>query len=106
MKPETQRISTSLCNTIHSEIMNNPKLIILDEPAAGMNPHETEELMETIKYIKDKFNTTILLIEHDMKLVMGICDKISVLNFGEVIAVGTPSEIQSNEYVIKAYLGE
>ena len=87
-------------------LATNPKLLLLDEPAAGMNPHETEELMETIKYIKDKFNTTILLIEHDMKLVMGICDKISVLNFGEVIAVGTPSEIQSNEYVIKAYLGE
>lgn len=87
-------------------LATNPKLLLLDEPAAGMNPHETEELMETIEFIKDKFNTTILLIEHDMKLVMGICDKISVLNFGQVIAEGTPAEIQANEEVIKAYLGE
>ena len=87
-------------------LATNPKLLLLDEPAAGMNPHETEELMETIEFIKVKFNTTILLIEHDMKLVMGICDKISVLNFGQVIAEGTPAEIQANEEVIKAYLGE
>ena len=87
-------------------LATNPKLLLLDEPAAGMNPHETEELMNTIKYVKDKYNATVLLIEHDMKLVMGICNKISVLNFGHVIAEGTPSEIQSNEEVIKAYLGE
>lgn len=83
----------------------SPKLLCLDEPAAGMNPSETEELMETIKLIKEKFDTTILLIEHDMKLVMGICDEITVLSFGKVIATGKPLEIQKNEDVIKAYLG-
>ncbi len=87
-------------------LATNPKLLLLDEPAAGMNPHETEELMETIKIVKEKFNTAILLIEHDMKLVMGICDKITVLNFGEVIAKGTPEEIKNNKAVITAYLGE
>ncbi len=87
-------------------LASNPKLLCLDEPAAGMNPHETEELMETIKIIQDKFQVTILLIEHDMKFVMGICDRIYVLNFGELIAKGTPKEIQTNKEVIKAYLGE
>jgi ABC transporter related protein len=81
-------------------------LLCLDEPAAGMNPHETEELMKTIKIIQEKFETTILLIEHDMKFVMGICDRIYVLNFGELIAEGVPLEIQKNPEVIKAYLGE
>ena len=83
-----------------------PRLLCLDEPAAGMNPHETEELMKTIKIIQEKFETTILLIEHDMKFVMGICDRIYVLNFGELIAEGVPLEIQKNPEVIKAYLGE
>ena len=71
-----------------------------------MNPHETEELMKKIKIIQEKFETTILLIEHDMKFVMGICDRIYVLNFGELIAEGVPLEIQKNPEVIKAYLGE
>ena len=83
-----------------------PRLLCLDEPAAGMNPRETEELMKTIKIIQEKFETTILLIEHDMKFVMGICDRIYVLNFGELIAEGVPLEIQKNPEVIKAYLGE
>ena len=83
-----------------------PRLLCLDEPAAGMNPPDTEELMKTIKIIQEKFETTILLIEHDMKFVMGICDRIYVLNFGELIAEGVPLEIQKNPEVIKAYLGE
>lgn len=83
----------------------NPKLILLDEPAAGMNPQETEELMENILYIKNNFDLAVLLIEHDMKLVMGICERITVLNFGEVLAEGVPAEIKSNPEVIKAYLG-
>lgn len=87
-------------------LATKPMLLLLDEPAAGMNPHETEELMETIKVVKEKYNTTILLIEHDMKLVMGICDKLTVLNFGKIIATGTPVEIQNNPEVIKAYLGD
>ena len=87
-------------------LATSPKLILLDEPAAGMNPIETEELMETIKIVREKFNTTILLIEHDMKLVMGICEKITVLSFGVVIATGTPDEIKNNREVISAYLGE
>lgn len=87
-------------------LATSPKLILLDEPAAGMNPIETDELMETIKIVREKFNTTILLIEHDMKLVMGICEKITVLSFGEIIASGTPEEIKSNPDVISAYLGE
>ncbi len=87
-------------------LASKPTLLCLDEPAAGMNPIETEELMETIKIVREKFNTTILLIEHDMKLVMGICEWIKVINFGKEIAQGTPAEIQANEEVIKAYLGE
>lgn len=87
-------------------LATSPKLILLDEPAAGMNPIETDELMETIKIVREKYNTTILLIEHDMKLVMGICEKITVLSFGETIAFGTPEEIKNNPAVIKAYLGE
>lgn len=87
-------------------LASKPCLLLLDEPAAGMNPNETNDLMNTIKKIRDQFHISILLIEHDMKLVMGICDKITVLNYGMELATGTPSEIQNNPDVIKAYLGE
>ena len=82
-----------------------PKLLLLDEPAAGMNPQETQELMEMIRWIRDQFNLTVLLIEHDMSLVMGICERIYVLEYGQVIAAGTPDEIRQNPEVIRAYLG-
>lgn len=84
----------------------NPKLLLLDEPAAGMNPNETQELMEIIRNIRDNMSISILLIEHDMDLVMGICERLYVLNFGEIIAKGNPLEIQNNPEVIKAYLGD
>ena len=87
-------------------LATNPSLLLLDEPAAGMNPSETAELMENIVKIRDTFGIAILLIEHDMSLVMGICEGICVLNFGQIIAKGTPSEIQNNPEVIKAYLGD
>lgn len=87
-------------------LATSPKLLLLDEPAAGMNPTETAELMETIKIVREKFSIAILLIEHDMKLVMGICEKIAVLNFGTVLAFGTPDEIKNNPDVIAAYLGD
>jgi branched-chain amino acid transport system ATP-binding protein len=87
-------------------LATDPKLLLLDEPAAGMNPHETEELMENIAKIRDRFQIAILLIEHDMSLVMGVCEGICVLNFGKVIAKGTADEIQANPVVIEAYLGK
>ena len=87
-------------------LATEPKLLLLDEPAAGMNPNETKELMETIRFVRDKFHMTILLIEHDMKLVSGICEKLTVLNFGEVLAKGNASDVLNDPEVIKAYLGE
>ena len=87
-------------------LATNPSLLLLDEPAAGMNPHETEELMENIAKIRDQFQIAILLIEHDMSLVMGVCEGICVLNFGKIIAKGTADEIQANPVVIEAYLGK
>ena len=87
-------------------LATNPSLLLLDEPAAGMNPHETEELMENIAKIRDKFQIAVLLIEHDMNLVMGICEGICVLNYGRIIAKGTAEEIQNNPVVIEAYLGK
>ena len=82
------------------------KLLLLDEPAAGMNPNETAELMKTIRFVRDHFDMTVLLIEHDMKLVSGICERLTVLNFGHMLAEGPTSEVLSNPEVIKAYLGE
>lgn len=87
-------------------LATNPKLLLLDEPAAGMNPNETIELMNTIKFVRDTFDMTILLIEHDMKLVSGICEELTVLNFGRVLAQGETSEVLNNPQVITAYLGE
>ena len=87
-------------------LATNPKLLLLDEPAAGMNPQETEELMKTIRFVRDKFNISILLIEHDMNLVMNICERIYVLNYGTLLAKGSPEEIKNNKEVIKAYLGD
>jgi len=86
-------------------LATDPKLLLLDEPAAGMNPRETEELMENIRKIRDQFQIAVLLIEHDMSLVMGVCEGICVLNFGKIIAKGTADEIQANPSVIEAYLG-
>ena len=87
-------------------LATNPKLLLLDEPAAGMNPQETAELMDTIRFVRDKFDVTILLIEHDMSLVSGICDRLTVLNFGEVLAEGEVSDVLNNPEVVKAYLGD
>ncbi|MCR5398075.1 MAG: ABC transporter ATP-binding protein [Lachnospiraceae bacterium] len=87
-------------------LATNPKLLLLDEPAAGMNPNETKELMDTISFIRKEFKMTILLIEHDMKLVSGICERLTVLNFGRILAEGSTSEVLNNPDVITAYLGE
>ena len=87
-------------------LATEPKLLLLDEPAAGMNPNETAELMETIRFVRDHFDMTILLIEHDMKLVSGICEKLTVLNFGHMLAEGPTAEVLNNHDVIVAYLGE
>ena len=99
--PYGQQRKLEICRAMAS----NPKVLLLDEPAAGMNPIETQELMSTIRLIRERFSVTILLIEHDMKLVMGICERIYVLNYGRVIAEGTPTEIKNNPEVIRAYLG-
>lgn len=87
-------------------LATNPKLLLLDEPAAGMNPNETKELMDTIHFVRDTFGMTVLLIEHDMKLVSGICEGLTVLNFGQVLAEGPTGDVLNNPQVIKAYLGE
>ena len=87
-------------------LATRPKLLLLDEPAAGMNPNETQELMDTIKFVRDKFDMTVLLIEHDMRLVSGICEELTVLNFGQVLASGETSTVLNNPEVITAYLGE
>lgn len=87
-------------------LATNPKLLLLDEPAAGMNPNETSELMETIHFVRDTFGMTFLLIEHDMKLVSGICEELTVLNFGQVLAEGKTGDVLNNPQVIRAYLGE
>ncbi|MDF2606569.1 MAG: livG [Bacillales bacterium] len=87
-------------------LATDPDLLLLDEPAAGMNPQETHELMNLIGWIRDNFKVSVLLIEHDMKLVMGICEKIAVLDYGKKIAEGTPEQIKNNKRVIEAYLGE
>ena len=86
-------------------LATNPKILLLDEPAAGMNPHETEDLAKTIRFIRDNFDMTILLIEHDMKFVAGLCDEITVLNFGTVLAEGDTKTVLQNPEVIRAYIG-
>ncbi len=87
-------------------LATNPKLLLLDEPAAGMNPHETEELMNNVKLIRDKFDMTVLLIEHDLKFVSGLCDEVTVLNFGTVLAQGSVASALTNPDVIEAYIGK
>lgn len=99
--PYGQQRKLEICRALAT----SPKLLLLDEPAAGMNPQETNELMETIRFIREKFGMTILLIEHDMNLVMGICERLVVIDYGVIIAKGTPDEIRHNPKVIKAYLG-
>ena len=87
-------------------LATKPKILLLDEPAAGMNPNETQELMDTIRFVREKFDMTILLIEHDMKLVSGICEQLTVLNFGRILTQGPTAQVLNNPEVIKAYLGE
>ena len=87
-------------------LATDPRLLLLDEPAAGMNPNETGELMDTIRFVRDEFHMTILLIEHDMKLVSGICEELTVLNFGQILAQGTTGQVLNDPQVITAYLGE
>ena len=87
-------------------LATQPKILLLDEPAAGMNPSETAELMDNIRYIRDEFKIAIMLIEHDMSLVSGICEKLSVLNFGQLLCEGKTAEVLKNPEVITAYLGE
>lgn len=87
-------------------LATSPKLLLLDEPAAGMNPNETQELMDTIEFVREKFDMTVLLIEHDMRLVAGICEELTVLNFGTVLAQGKTSDVLNNPEVVKAYLGD
>ena len=87
-------------------LATDPCLLLLDEPAAGMNPNETKELMDTIRFVREQFHMTILLIEHDMKLVSGICEKLTVLNFGQILAQGSTAEVLKDPQVITAYLGE
>lgn len=86
-------------------LATSPSLLLLDEPAAGMNPNETQELMDTIRLVRDKFDVTILLIEHDMRLVSGICDRLTVLNFGTVLAQGKVKDVLNDPEVVRAYLG-
>ncbi len=99
--PYGEQRKLEICRALAS----NPQLLLLDEPAAGMNPQETKELMDLIAFIRKEFRLTILLIEHDMKLVMGICERVIVLNYGRILAVGKPEEILKNPEVVKAYLG-
>ena len=99
--PYGEQRKLEICRALASK----PRLLLLDEPAAGMNPQETAELMQLISFIRKEFDVTILLIEHDMNLVMGICERLIVLDYGRIIAEGEPEAIQKNPAVIKAYLG-
>ena len=112
LKDERNEMATSLPYgkqrrlEIARALATNPSLLLLDEPAAGMNPNETQELMDMIRFVRDHFNMTILLIEHDMKLVGGICEELTVLNFGQVLCQGKTAQVLKDPAVITAYLGE